>query len=159
MSTTKDLAQLFRRDLTRLVQEIQAFSDDQTLWQTTVGITNSVGNLALHLEGNLREFIGRQLGNIPYQRQRDLEFSSKDLSKQDLIKRIEDVQEKIPNVIEGLSAEQLESIYPEKVFKENISTQQFLMSLHAHLNWHLGQIDYLRRFLTKESAIELAPLP
>lgn len=158
MSTTTDLAQLFRRDLTRLLQEIQAFPDDQTLWQTTAGVSNSAGNLALHLEGNLREFIGRQLGNLSYQRQRDLEFSARNLSKQEIVTRIEDVREKIPTVIEGLSSGQLEAIFPEKVFKEKIPTSQFLMSLHAHLNWHLGQIDYLRRFLTKDDAIELASL-
>ena len=53
-----ELAALYTRDLTRLVQEISAFPDTATLWQTRAGITNSAGNLALHLEGNLREFIG-----------------------------------------------------------------------------------------------------
>lgn len=65
-----ELAALYARDLTRLVQEISAFRDTVTLWQTRAGITNSAGNLALHLEGNLREFIGRQLGKVDYTRDR-----------------------------------------------------------------------------------------
>jgi len=57
-----EMAALYTRDLTRLVQELNAFPDTATLWQTRAGITNSAGNLSLHLEGNLREFIGRLLG-------------------------------------------------------------------------------------------------
>lgn len=158
MNTAKDLASLFSRDLTRLQQELKAFPDEETLWKTTPGVTNSAGNLALHLEGNLREFVGRQLGKIPYQRHRDEEFTSKHIPAKELFDRIEDLQKVIPEVIRSLSQEKLEAIYPEKVFKIDMPTLQFLMSLYAHLSWHLGQIDYLRRFLTQHSAIELASL-
>ena len=68
------MAGLYRRDLSRLLQEIERFPDDGALWRTLPGVTNSAGNLILHLEGNLREFIGRQLGNVAFERKRDLEF-------------------------------------------------------------------------------------
>lgn len=74
MSVASELAKLFGRDLARLRKEIAEFPSDEMLWQTLPGVTNSAGNLALHLEGNLREFIGRQLGGIGYQRDRPLEF-------------------------------------------------------------------------------------
>jgi hypothetical protein len=64
MSTTRDLAALFRRDLSSLIRQIDAFPNDEALWQTVPGVTNSAGNLALHIEGNLREYIGRQLGKL-----------------------------------------------------------------------------------------------
>lgn len=152
------MAALFRRDLTRLMQELQAFPDEETLWQTAPGITNCAGNLALHLEGNLREFIGRQLGGITYQRQREQEFNQKNLLASELIARTEDLRQVIPSVIAALPPEALEATYPVDVFKKQMSTHQFLIHLQGHLNWHLGQIDYLRRFLTKNSAIELAAL-
>ena len=60
MTDASGLAALFSRDLTRLIQELRAFPDDKLLWESLPGVTNSAGNLALHLEGNLREFIGRQ---------------------------------------------------------------------------------------------------
>jgi hypothetical protein len=69
-----ELAALFRRDLNRLIQELRAFPSDEKLWAVLPGISNSAGNLILHLEGNLREYIGRQLGGVAYTRQRDLEF-------------------------------------------------------------------------------------
>jgi|SRR5215471_695689 len=43
------------------------FPTDELLWQTLPGVINSAGNLALHIEGNLSEFVGRQLGGLPYQ--------------------------------------------------------------------------------------------
>ena len=150
MSITSDLGFLFDRDLAKLSKQIEAFPNDEALWQTLPGVTNAAGNLALHIEGNLREYVGRQLGNVPYERKRDLEFSSKGLSRAELSTRLAELRRTIPSVIEGLSAEQMEMEYPEVVLGTPTSTQQFLIHLHGHLNWHLGQVDYLRRILLKD---------
>jgi hypothetical protein len=158
MSIAREIAELFRRDLTRLVQELEAFPDQETLWRTLPGVNNSAGNLTLHLEGNLREYIGRQLGGVSYHRQRDVEFSRREVPKADLLQRIRALTELIPEIVAGLSLTLLESTYPEEVFGAPLSTQQFLISLHGHLNYHLGQIDYLRRILTGGTAIKFAGL-
>jgi hypothetical protein len=150
MSITSELAALFNRDLARLSQQIEAFPTDEALWQTLPGVTNSAGNLALHIEGNLREFVGRQLGNLPYERKRELEFSSKGKSRDELSARLAELRRSIPAIIEELSAEQMEMEYPEVVLGAATSTQEFLIHLYGHLNWHLGQIDYLRRILLKD---------
>ena len=83
--TTDDLAPLFRRDLIRLGQQVEAFPTDEMLWRTPAQFTNPPGNLVLHIEGNLREYVGRQLGNTPYVRNRPLEFSTRGVSKRDLV--------------------------------------------------------------------------
>ena len=147
MSTANDLASLFRRDLTRLRQQIEAFPNDEALWQTRPGVINPAGNLALHIEGNLREYVGRQLGNLPYNRNRELEFSLRGVSRYEVGTRTEELSRSIPSVIQGLSSEQLEMEYPEVVLEVATTTQQFLIHLYGHLNWHLGQINYLRRIL------------
>ena len=159
MSIANELAELYQRDLTRLVQQLSAFPNDETLWQVLPPITNSAGNLALHLEGNLREYIGRQLGNVPYSRRRDLEFATKALPKRDLVRRLQAVSELVPGIVSGLSGQALEATYPEEVYSPALSTGQFVLSLYGHVNYHLGQIDYLRRMLTQEGAIKLATLP
>jgi uncharacterized damage-inducible protein DinB len=148
MTVAGELAELFRRDLKRLRDEVEAFQDTDRLWAVLPGITNSAGNLALHLEGNLREFVGRQLGGIAYARQRPLEFSTRDLPVGELALRMAPLAETIPQVIEGLSAEALEALYPENVLGQPLSTRHFLIHLHGHLTYHLGQINYLRRVLT-----------
>lgn len=154
----RELSELFRRDLARLIQELQAFPEGDAIWQKLPGVDNSAGNLTLHLEGNLREFIGRQLGQVPYARQRNLEFTLNDMSPRDLIVRIEDVRDVIPPVIARLSAGQLDALFPEKAFGAPISTQQFLLSLYGHFSYHLGQIDYLRRILTEGGSVQFVAL-
>lgn len=153
-----ELSALYARDLMRVVQELRAFPDAATVWQTVPGVTNAAGTLALHLEGNLREYIGRQLGKIAYTRQRPLEFSTRGVPQSELVARLESVQEMVPRVIASLSQGQLESTYPEPFYGKPISTRQFLIHLNGHLNYHLGQIDYLRRAVTGAGAIELAHL-
>lgn len=147
MSLSLELAEWLNRDLGRLHNEIIAFPGASSLWEVRSGVTNSAGNLALHLEGNLREFVGRQLGGIPYQRQRDLEFSSKGLEPADLAARIAQLRDTLPDVVAGLSEETLSAIYPEVVLKKSHTTRQFLIHLLGHLNYHLGQINYLRRII------------
>jgi hypothetical protein len=158
MSIQTELAALFRRDLTRLIQQLQTFPDGPALWQVAPGVSNSVGNLALHLEGNLREFIGRQLGNVPYQRRREQEFAAKGVPAAELITRLEDVAELVPRVVASLSDEALAAPYPSQIAGGFASTQQFVLSLYAHLSYHLGQIDYLRRFLTHGGVVDYATL-
>lgn len=152
MSASRELAFLFRRDLARLRREIEAFGDDTPrLWKKLPGIENSAGNLAMHLEGNLREYIGRQLGGLAYQRARPLEFSTKDLPVAEMVARAAALEATIPAVVEAQSLDALEAIYPENVLGEPISTRHFLIHLKGHLSYHLGQINYLRR-ITAASA-------
>jgi hypothetical protein len=159
MSTPQNqLADLFRRDLSRMQQQVEAFPNDEMLWRTEPGITNPAGNLVLHLEGNLREYVGRQLGGAAYSRNRPLEFSAKAASKAELVQRVAELKNLVPDVIAGLSPEAMQKDYPELVLKKPLSTQAFLIHLYGHLNWHLGQIDYLRRVLSGKGAIELAGL-
>lgn len=158
MSIAVGLAALYARDLKRLIQELQAFPSDGILWQRAPGVKNSAGNLVLHLEGNLREFVGRQLGGVAYNRTRDREFALKDLSRDDLVQRMEQVKELVAQVVARLSDHDLAAAYPEQVLEARLSSLDFLVHLHGHLNFHLGQIDYLRRILTEGSAVAFAGL-
>jgi len=158
MSTASELAALYQRDLTRIIQQIQAFADSPALWQTAPGMANSAGNLVLHLEGNLKEYIGRQLGGVSYQRERPAEFSTKDLAGAELVARMEEVRAFVPRVIASLDEAALAAPYPEQVLGVPMTTAQFVMHLNGHLNYHLGQIDSLRRVLMASGAIPLAGL-
>lgn len=155
---SQELSDLYTRDLTRLIQQLNAFPDTATLWQTRAGITNSAGNLALHLEGNLREFIGRLLGHLEYQRDRPREFSDSGIEQAELITRLTAVRDEIPQVIAGLTAEQLDADFPQVYMGRTLPNRQMLIHLEGHLSYHLGQIDYLRRVLTGDGAITLADL-
>jgi hypothetical protein len=158
MSQSTDLADLFRRDLTRLLQQLDAFPDTASLWRTLPGVTNSAGNLIIHLEGNLREYIGRCIAGISYQRHRDAEFSTTGLTIHNLRPRIQQLIDTIPPAIAALTPDALAAIQPEPMAKKQMPTHQYLLHLYGHFNYHLGQIDYLRRISTDATAVPFAQL-
>jgi hypothetical protein len=155
---THHLADLFRRDLMRLSQELRAFPDEATLWATVPGVTNSAGNLALHLEGNLRHYIGHHLGNVAYTRVREREFGDVSIPTADLLRRVESLQPLIPDIVANLTQVQLNSIFPESLWGGSRVTSQFVFHIYGHLNYHLGQIGYLRRILTGGSPVKFVQL-
>jgi len=148
---TTALVELFNRDLDALKKEIDSYSDESKLWITSSEIKNSPGNLCLHICGNLQHFIGAVLGNTGYVRNRDVEFSKKNVPKEELLNSIDNTKEGILNVLESLSEDQLAKDYPVDVFKKKMTTTYFLIHLHSHLNYHLGQINYHRRLLDKDN--------
>jgi hypothetical protein len=75
-----------------------------------------------------------------------------------LIRRMEQVRELVATVVSGLSDGDLAAAYPEMALDTPLSSLDFLVHLHGHLNFHLGQIDYLRRILTEGSAVAFAGL-
>lgn len=153
-----ELAALYSRDLTRLVQELRAFPDTASLWKTVPGVSNAAGTLALHLEGGLRHFIGMRIGGIDYQRDRPLEFSARGVERDELVARLEAVRASIPKVIAALSNAKLDEIDPSNGTDKPLTNRQWLIHLYGHLSYHLGQVDYIRRVVTANGAIELAQL-
>jgi len=84
----ESVKKLFGRDLRRLFREIEAFDNEAALWQTGGDVKNSAGNLCLHLCGNLQTYIGAVLGGTGYVRDRDAEFSLKDIPREKLLRTI-----------------------------------------------------------------------
>ena len=145
----ESLIKLFKRDLNILITEIEAYKDEKNLWITTEAVKNSAGNLGLHLVGNLNAFIGAALGNTGYVRQRDLEFSLKNVPKAELIKLVEDTIIVVENTLNSLSENDLKKEYKRRVNEDVMNTEYFLIHLTMHLSYHLGQINYHRRLLDK----------
>ncbi|MGN6267787.1 MAG: DinB family protein [Ginsengibacter sp.] len=137
----------FERDLDKLKEEISLFKNEDDVWKIKDGITNSAGNLTMHLLGNLNHFIGKTLGHTDYVRKRDEEFSLKNISREKLISDINSLKEVIKNSLSNLSDEDLKKEFPVKIQEQTFTTQNMLIYLLAHFNYHLGQVNYLRRML------------
>ncbi len=144
---TETLIKLFTRDLNALKTQVNSYKDEKNLWIVTKDISNSAGNLCLHLIGNLNHYIGAILGDSGYVRQRDLEFSLKDIPKADLIKLINDTIDVVENTLGNLTEVDLQKEYKRRVFEDTMTTAYFLVHLSMHLAYHLGQINYHRRLL------------
>lgn len=141
------LNELFERDLQKLKTEINLYKDEDNLWVIKEGISNSAGNLCLHLIGNLNHFIGATLGNSGYVRHRDDEFNLKNIPRQDLIINIDNCMLIVNNTFSKLTAADMEKEFPLEKHGTIVSTMQMLLHLFGHLSYHLGQINYHRRLL------------
>ena len=142
-----NLTDLFDRDLNRLQTEIELYKDEKTLWKLDGSIANTGGNLCLHLIGNLNHFIGTIIGKTGYLRDRESEFTLKDIPRDELIGMIVSTQEMVSEVLDNIDPVLLEENYPEVVFDQEMTYGYFLIRLITHLNYHLGQINYHRRML------------
>jgi uncharacterized damage-inducible protein DinB len=150
-SLLDDITALLQRDLEGLEREIALFPDDQSLWATRPGVTNSAGNLALHVAGNLQHFIGRELGGLPFQRNRDDEFGRRAGTRAAVIEEVGRALAAVVSVVPRLSGEQLEQPF-DAHSGVVISTQRFLLHLCTHTAFHVGQVGYLRRIVTGNPA-------
>jgi hypothetical protein len=144
----ENLAQLYERDILKLKAEIGLYTDEKLLWQTVPGSSNPGGNLCLHLLGNLQHYIGAVLGGSGYVRNRPLEFSSEYVPVADLMSALEHTATIVTKTLRSLSAETMETEYPEKVFDHAMTTGHYLLHTLAHLNYHLGQINFHRRVVS-----------
>lgn len=143
----QELIIIFDRDLDRLKKEIEAFNDEQNLWVTQGGITNSAGNLCMHLIGNLKTYIGKNIGNYPYVRDRHAEFNTKHIPKKNLLNEIEQTKIIIRSSLKDINPKILNEPYIDNVLGFEMTNTFFLIHLTAHFSYHLGQINYLRRIL------------
>jgi hypothetical protein len=142
-----ELIKIFDRDLDRLKKEIEAFQNEDNLWVTMGDISNPAGNLCLHLMGNLRTYIGKNIGQHPYQRDRVAEFNARHIPRQRLIAEIEETKSIILSSLAHMDREDLDKLYVENVLGFEMTNTFFLIHVTAHFSYHLGQINYLRRML------------
>lgn len=154
---------LLMRELRTLAREVDAYPTDALLWRLVPGIPNSGGTLALHLAGNLEHFVGAVLGGTGYVRDRDAEFSTRELARAEVRARVESAARAVDAALSHLTAERCEASYPMDVGGRPVRAGDFLVHLVAHTAYHVGQIDYHRRFLDPDAqgvgAVSTAELP
>ena len=160
--TAADFSLSLVRELEGFKRELALFADDESVWTTLPGVTNSVGNLALHVAGNLQYFIGTVLGGTGYVRNRELEFGQRSGPRENIYAELDAAIAVVRKVLPDLSDAALERDFPEAIMGLTFPTGRFLVHLCAHAGFHLGQAGYLRRIITRDSTssgpISLRPL-
>lgn len=160
MTALSDLSRLLGRELATLRDELLAYPDDASVWALPTGAPNSAGTLTLHLAGNLRYFVGAQLGATGYVRDRDAEFAQRNVPRDELLQLVERTADEVTRTLAALDPAVLAETYPLEVGGLRLETQRFLFHLEAHFAYHLGQIDYHRRVVTGHSrSVGALPLP
>ncbi|MCE7072374.1 DUF1572 domain-containing protein [Dyadobacter sp. CY327] len=147
---TEILVQLFERDLKKLRDEIQQYPSDDSLWVRLPGTINTGGNLCQHLIGNLRTYVGLALGQVHYVRNRDAEFTERLFTQTELLVELDELLPIVVKSVDSLSDAQLDAEYPRNVLDmfANQTIALVLTHLLTHLSYHLGQINYHRRWIS-----------
>lgn len=145
------ISHFLRRELRSLRLELEAYPDEQLLWTLPPGLPNSAGTLALHLAGNLRHYVGALLGGTGFVRNRDEEFSARNVPRAVLLEQLAEAEAVIASTLPGLSEEQMSRPFPELIRDQQLRTDEFLLQLAVHLAYHLGQVSYHRRVVTGEA--------
>jgi uncharacterized damage-inducible protein DinB len=147
------LADRYAANLARIRELATPLSEDQ-FWTNPFPYGNSFGHLVLHLTGNLNYYIGAQVANTGYIRDRDREFSeSAPPSKKDTLKRLEAA---VSMVIETIHAQLSEDwSKPYSAIGTNCSNLlDIVMQCAAHMQHHIGQMIYLGYELKRQQGNE-----
>ena len=132
------LANFYERDLRKLIEEINLFKREQNLWRTYGSVK------ILHIIGGSNYLIGNKLAHTGYVRDRDQEFIKKGLAREALVVQLEQLILLIKKTLNELD---MDAEYP-MMFDDAIRSNGYVLTqLALHLNYHLGQVNYLRRVL------------
>ncbi len=145
------VAAILDRDLQALAREVAAYPDERALWETPPGITNSAGTLALHLAGNVRHYLGAQLGGTGYVRDRPAEFASRNVPRRTILAQIDEARAAVRAAAARTGADREEQDFPDVVGGVRVATGEYLIHLVSHFTFHLGQVDYHRRVVTGQT--------
>ncbi|MFT7590061.1 MAG: hypothetical protein ACI959_002283 [Limisphaerales bacterium] len=154
MNTTSVQVQItyYSRYIATLRKELDAYPNEEMLWQLVPGTTNSAGNLFLHLAGNLQHFIGYSLANTTYKRDRAAEFSLSNIPRQTIHSQLNDAEKAVQLAFGQMTDSQLSNPFPNWIIKhENASIAHALGQFLSHLAYHTGQINYHRRYFTAKA--------
>jgi uncharacterized damage-inducible protein DinB len=144
------VAAILDRDLQALRRQVEAYPDDDAIWRLPEGAPNSAGTLVLHLAGNLQHFFGARLGDTGYVRDRSAEFSARGVTRAALLGQIEAARAAVRAAAKRIDDDALRQDFPEVVGGVRVTLGEYLIHLVSHFTYHLGQVDYHRRLVTRD---------
>ena len=119
---------------------------EEDIWKKPNSSSNSIGNLILHLCGNITQYILSSLGGEPDNRNRDSEFEATGgVNKTELLSKIKTVSERACAIIKDLTEEQL--IHKYHVQGNTSSGIAIIVHVTEHYSYHTGQITLLTKLM------------
>ena len=146
---TEALANEYRLRTAELHKWVEPLSEEQ-FWKNPFSYGNSVGHLVLHLTGNLNYYIGAQVAETGYVRNRDLEFTEiRKPSKTEVLAKFDDTMAMVAATIEKQNEEDWCKAYTAE--RESEAKNRFAIFLRCavHFYHHVGQIYHISRELLK----------
>ena len=129
--------------LPRILECLKRLSDEDIWWRPHL-TSNSVGNLVLHLAGNVRQWIIAGLGGEPDHRQRDKEFAERGpLPRRALVNRLRSTVVEACKVLEGLGTQELERV--RSIQGLQVTGLKAIAHVVEHFAYHTGQIVFVAK--------------
>lgn len=129
--------------LPRIKRCLEVLSDEDIWWRAHES-DNSVGNLILHLSGNVRQWIISGIGGIAYPRDRAKEFSERGpIPKEELRKRIESTLREAEETLERFDTDKMLEV--RHIQKYDVTCLEAISHVVEHFAQHLGQIIYITK--------------
>ncbi len=131
---------------------LDQLNDDQLWWRPNEQ-SNSVGNLTLHVCGAIQHFLNRGVGGQEYVRDRPAEFSTRSLSKAELLAVLDETVSKTEQTFANLEAARLSEPSTEPAYYSTVFEDLFGVAIHVAV--HTGQIVYITKMLSEGSIDDL----
>jgi uncharacterized damage-inducible protein DinB len=141
--------------LRKITHCVELLTEEQVWWKPHAA-SNSVGNLLLHLSGNLSQWVLAALGGEPFERHRAAEFAAAGAAtRQELVQRLSGVVARAREVVRGLTPSDL----ARRVTVQGYDTDGAGVVFHVveHMGYHTGQIVFVAKLLREDSGIEFYP--
>ncbi len=152
----QDAESRFKQYLSRIQHCLGELSEEEIWWRPNEN-SNSVGNLVLHLSGNVRQWIISGLGGAADRRKRDLEFSERGpVPRRELVARLRATVNEARRVLRRLRAADLAHRYTIQGFQ--ITGLAAVSHVYEHFSHHAGQIIYITKMLHGKD-LRLTKLP
>jgi hypothetical protein len=131
-------------ELAGSVRNLAAPLSDDQFWSKPFNFGNSFGHLVLHLTGNLNYYIGAEIGQTGYVRDRPLEFSEpRRIPKEEALRRFDDAVATVVRTLKAQSAEDWAKPYTAKGEESAANRFTIFLRCATHLHHHIGQMNYL----------------
>lgn len=140
----------FFQDFNGRVRTMAAPLTEEQFWTNPYGYGNSFGNLALHLTGNLNYYIGAQIAQTGYVRQREREFTDRlPGQKEQVLQRLDEAVAMVIETLRRQTAEDWSRDYAAVGVNDVTDRFSAFMRCAVHFHHHVGQMIYLSKELTK----------
>jgi uncharacterized damage-inducible protein DinB len=121
----------------------------EQIWTRNSENANAIGNLALHLSGNVRQWILHGVGGEADTRQRDTEFAARGgLDPAELKQRLRSTVDAACAVIRAVPPESLTE--RRMIQKYDVTVIEAILHVVEHFSGHTAQIIFITKFLTGE---------
>jgi uncharacterized damage-inducible protein DinB len=129
------------------IEKCVALLNDEQIWWRANPESNSIGNLLLHLSGNVRQWIVVGLGGSPDMRDRDAEFAQRAIIPRDeLIQHLRQTLNEVDATLARFDSQRLTERFT--IQKSDVSALAAIFHVVEHFSMHTGQIILLTKLLT-----------